>query len=334
MPKKRPYGLPYQGSKAAIASWVADTISKDGAIADYYEPFAGGCAVAHCLLDRGAIEGSCVLNDLSAYPGVFVDGVNGRTPERYLNEFISRERWRAEKDADAWIKFAGSFANMGTNYMYGSHVEAHHEAAFNAIVNDDFGAFIRLCPEVGEAIKDALTGVKDTTARRTLASLTASKVLTTLCGEQGWYHPIIQTNPLYKTDCSRRFINRFSVRCFCTQIYYAERLRALNDINARCDIRALQGDYKALEIPSGAIVYCDPPYAGTSAYEGTAASALFDYTAFLDWACELSTRCRVYISEYAINDERFECIGEHSRHDTMRNSTALTERLYRVKGGV
>ena len=57
-------------------------------------------------------------------------------------------------------------------------------------------------------------------------------------------------------------------------------------------------DYRALEIPEGAVVYCDPPYKDTKGYSGV---PLFDYSAFLTWIKALALSHDVFMSEYAEN---------------------------------
>ena len=67
-------------------------------------------------------------------------------------------------------------------------------------------------------------------------------------------------------------------------------------------------DYRALEVPDGAVIYCDPPYKGTAEYAGADG---FDHDAFYDW-CEAQARAGhpVYISEYDMPRDRFLCIWE------------------------
>lgn len=60
---------------------------------------------------------------------------------------------------------------------------------------------------------------------------------------------------------------------------------------SNCTVQA--ASYEALDIPDGAVVYCDPPYAGTTGYRHA-----FDNVAFWAWAEALAKRCRVYVSEY------------------------------------
>jgi DNA adenine methylase len=60
-----------------------------------------------------------------------------------------------------------------------------------------------------------------------------------------------------------------------------------------------QADYRDLRIPDGAIVYADPPYAGTAAYS---AVGRFDNDEFWAWAGALSRRATVLVSELAAPD--------------------------------
>lgn len=55
--------------------------------------------------------------------------------------------------------------------------------------------------------------------------------------------------------------------------------------------------YSELDIPDGSMVYCDPPYEGTTGY-----GFPFDSQLFWSWADELSLRCDVYVSEYRAPD--------------------------------
>jgi DNA adenine methylase len=58
-------------------------------------------------------------------------------------------------------------------------------------------------------------------------------------------------------------------------------------------VRFVCSTYEALEIPDGAWVYCDPPYAGTAGYS----TGAFDHATFWLWAERLRGRCKVFVSE-------------------------------------
>lgn len=58
--------------------------------------------------------------------------------------------------------------------------------------------------------------------------------------------------------------------------------------------RFLASSYESLEIPENSIVYCDPPYNGTTKY-----GSGIDHSKFWEWCKDLSLRgIRVFVSEY------------------------------------
>ncbi|OKP01607.1 DNA adenine methylase [Xenorhabdus eapokensis] len=61
-------------------------------------------------------------------------------------------------------------------------------------------------------------------------------------------------------------------------------------------------NYKELDIPDGAVVYCDPPYVNTTGYQNS-----FDSIEFWEWVRKLSDKCIVFVSEYTAPDD-FDCI--------------------------
>lgn len=63
-------------------------------------------------------------------------------------------------------------------------------------------------------------------------------------------------------------------------------------------------DYRDVEIPENAVVYADPPYAGTTGYS---TSKGFDYNEFWGYMRELSKTHTVFISEEKAPDD-FECV--------------------------
>lgn len=88
-------------------------------------------------------------------------------------------------------------------------------------------------------------------------------------------------------------------------------------------------DYRDLDIPSGATVYCDPPYRGCTTYH---AAGKFDSDAFWDWATKLSERCRVVVSEYQAPDN-WACVAEWRKPVAVKDGSGnyAMERLFEVK---
>ena len=71
-------------------------------------------------------------------------------------------------------------------------------------------------------------------------------------------------------------------------------------------------DYRNLDIKNGSVIYCDPPYAGTTGYD-----ADFNNDLFWEWCRTLSKRgCIVLVSEYMAPDD-FKCIWKGRKPDGM-----------------
>ena len=105
-----------------------------------------------------------------------------------------------------------------------------------------------------------------------------------------------------------------------------QRLQSLQSLQSLERLESLEvhgGDYRAVEIPDDAVVYCDIPYRGTAEYVVGA----FDHDAFYEWA--LSRPFRVFVSEYSMPSE-FSCvwdIAHRSRLSAIANNR-VTEKLF------
>ena len=86
-------------------------------------------------------------------------------------------------------------------------------------------------------------------------------------------------------------------------------------------------DYSAVPIPDNAIVYCDPPYNGTTGYS----TGAFDSNAFWDYVRKLSTTHVVFVSEEKAPPD-FTCIWEKNFTRTLdrnkSNQPTKVERLF------
>jgi len=78
---------------------------------------------------------------------------------------------------------------------------------------------------------------------------------------------------------------------------------ALNQSESLKGIRFVNESYNKLQIPDNSIIYCDPPYEGTTSYKNG-----FNHANFWQWCRDKTTEGHiVYVSEYnAPND--FQCI--------------------------
>ena len=84
--------------------------------------------------------------------------------------------------------------------------------------------------------------------------------------------------------------------------------------------------YNELQIPPKSIIYCDPPYQGTTGYK----TGSFDHDTFWQWCRDMKAQGHtIFISEYnAPND--FKCVWEMEIKDTLstRTNHIKTEKLF------
>lgn len=114
--------------------------------------------------------------------------------------------------------------------------------------------------------------------------------------------------------------------------YYEESYRSLkkqapnlSNITFKCQ------EYQELTPTANAVIYLDPPYAGTTQYTW-AKDVKIDYNYFWNWVRELSKNNWVFISEQNAPED-FEVIWEREVTRTMskNNKCKATEKLFRLK---
>jgi len=96
----------------------------------------------------------------------------------------------------------------------------------------------------------------------------------------------------------------------------------LRDVNFYCL------PYDKLNIPNDSIVYCDPPYQGTTKYRND-----FDHDKFWQWVRETSKEHTVFVSEYNAPDD-FECVWEKQVNSSLAKDTGSKkniEKLFKFK---
>ena len=90
-------------------------------------------------------------------------------------------------------------------------------------------------------------------------------------------------------------------------------------------------DYREVDIPDGAVVYCDIPYKGKRNHYY---SSRFDYDAFYEWVDKNKHRLKIFISEYKENENpNWETVYERKSKSTIyrEESKPTTEILQLVK---
>ena len=98
---------------------------------------------------------------------------------------------------------------------------------------------------------------------------------------------------------------KFPGQCLQSQ----ERNERLNQMHQEQvdNITFFNNDYLDVPIPKNAVIYCDIPYKNTGTYN----KEEFDYERFYSWCEEKAQQgYKVYISEYAMPEDRFECVKE------------------------
>ena len=331
------YGLPYTGSKSRIAHWVIDHLPRGRVLID---AFAGGCAITHRALLSQKWQ-TIIANDINGkYLQLFADAIHGRYRDE--KRWISCEDFERLKSKDAFVACCWSFGNNLRSYMYSRGIEPYKRALHYAIVLDDFAPMQELMPEVAQAVHDAIHWIQNTHDRRFTAQKVIVKTLKRLT-DDNFAHPIIQSNPLYQTirHTSRNTPSMNSLESLerlerlqsLESLERLERMQSLQSLESLERMQVTSLSYDKIDIPDGAVVYCDPPYhaCDKNKYEGTAKA--FDHCAFYDWCVRVSKTNPIFISEYSIEDDRFEIVAEKQKMTSMASvkSSIVTERLYTVK---
>src|SRR3990167_1596134 len=141
------YGLPYLGSKSKIAEEIIALFP----IADnFYDLFAGGCAITHALIARNQNlfnKGykKYFFNDINNVPQLFLDAIRGK----YRNEkrWISREEFKTNlklKNPDPYIQWIWSFGNNGKNYLFSKDLEPIKKAFHYIVMFNEWQYFENL----------------------------------------------------------------------------------------------------------------------------------------------------------------------------------------------
>ena len=242
------YGLPYQGSKNAIAEWVVKVLPRSECLVDL---FAGGCAVTHAALLSGKWE-RIIANDFTDSVMVFFAAINGEFDGYSLCP--ARDEWFKYRETDTAMALLHSFGNDKTTYLWSEELEAVKRPA----------SLMVSAPSLWERYQ--------------------------------WYHRFIDALRDYMDSTKKQArLTECEGVGRLVQLERVSRLQVLQGLQGLQVLQGLQGDYRLVDIPEGATVYCDPPYRGTpnsSRYN----SGNFDFDAFDAWLGGVDFP--VYVSEY------------------------------------
>ena len=343
------YGLPYKGSKNGIVPFLIDAFPRKK---NFYDLFAGGCAVTHGALLSGKFE-NFFINDISDYPEVFLKAINGGFKDE--KRWISREDFFNLKDKEAYIRYCWSFGNKGFNYLYSKEIEPWKKALHYARIFNDFSLLEAFgiktykadritvaknadewkkkyiewyCKEVLHSSLDVLELRKnlEENIKRNSEKLKnylidglqkarkrpsdVDRYLGTngmaghYFGKSQWEFP---TREVYIK------LQSFLVLPLEYEEIYGlqELLQSLQRLQSLESLQSFRGSYEKIKIRPDSVIYCDIPYRNKDEYyEGG-----FDYERFYDW-CEKQTE-PLYISEYWMPPERFECVASIEKSVTL-----------------
>ena len=280
---RRKYGVSYKGSKSKIVDKLAEVIPYRG-IDNFYDLFAGGCAVTHKMYLEGRYK-HYYANDIDGQAlRLFCDGLKGK----YANEtrWISREDFFNLKDCDPYVSCCWSFGNNQRDYLYSRAIEPYKKACHYAIVFGDFALLKDLYPDVGAACEITLNGIVDIHERRIkFRSVIGCKLAER---SNSGLMRLSQENDVDRLESLERL----------------ERLQSLERLERLESFEYSVSDYKAVEIKPNSVIYADIPYISTNTYDGTSSVVQpFNHEEFYDWCCKQNEL--VLISEYYMQKDRF-----------------------------
>lgn len=110
---------------------------------------------------------------------------------------------------------------------------------------------------------------------------------------------------------------------------YESRRNVLNQADGLRELILLCADYKQLVFPKSSIIYCDPPYMGTSRYRALGEYDEFDHKIFWKWARKLHySGHRIYVSEYTAPSD-FCCVWQKN-YKIKLNKDIVIERVEKL----
>lgn len=124
----------------------------------------------------------------------------------------------------------------------------------------------------------------------------------------------------YRRDTSGK--RNYSLEAYKNYMTQAPKLRGV--VFKNCD-------YYDLELPDNSIIYCDPPYQGTTGY----ATGAFDHEKFWQWCRDrVNEGHKVFVSEYTAPDD-WVAVWEKTVNNTLTKDTGSkkgVERLFVMRG--
>lgn len=291
--------MPYMGSKRKLANKILNAIYRTiGDFDTLYDLFGGGGAMSIAALRAGHEvfynEKNTSICELLRYIQR-----GGKLPNRW----VSREEYKEKVSGNDWfagfLKSCWSFGNNQKGYLFGADIEQLKQLAHNVVINRDNIAL----QELNTVLKCELTMPKNRLDFK----------------EQ------IRASGIDRYDLERlEHLERLERLERLQQLEQLEQLERLQQLEPLQRLKITNGDYKAVKIQPGSVIYCDPPYSGTAEY----GEGCFDSVCFWQW-CREQTK-PVFISEYTAPDD-FIVIAEFEHRSTLsatNNAKITVEKVF------
>ena len=284
--------VPYMGSKRKSAQKIYQTIKNFNPEATtIVDLFCGGFAISEKFMTNGW---KVIANDKNKYVVELIrEAIAGRFNDNvFTTEFITRDKFKDvisnPDNYDDWyvgyVQCVWSFGNKQKSYLFGKDIELIKLAGHKLIIDKDPSGLTSIVPK---KYIDGILHLQDWHKRR-IALVKVSKVLKTRAYELQQLQQLEQLERLEQLEQLQ-------------QLQRLERLQLYSDY------------YDSIEIPDGAVIYCDPPYENTTEY----AEDGFNHAKFWNWATEISKKHNVYISEYKA-PENFKAILRFPQKSTLQ----------------
>lgn len=304
----RNYGVSYKGSKSRIVEKLVMAIPYVG-VDNFYDLFAGGCAVTHKMLLEGRYK-HCYANDIDGRAlRLFRDGMDGK----YAMEagWVSREDFYELKDTDPYVSCCWSFGNNQRDYLYSKAIEPYKKACHFAIIYGNFDLLSNLYPDVSEVCKEALREVMGWHERRIKFRSVIRECLKANSNDS-----FASLSTSYDTDRLE-------------SLERLERLQSLERLERLQSFQSSEVDYREVGIQPNSVIYADIPYFSTNTYgKQSSVAQPFNHGEFYDWCCNQEEL--VLVSEYTMPVDRFTEVWStrHIQCICATKTSATTERLF------
>lgn len=136
--KSQRFGIPYQGSKGKIIPEIAKYFPNAD---NFYDLFGGGFSATHYMMARrkNSFKNFHYNEIRSGMCELIKDAIDGKyNYDVFKPEWISREKFFAEKESNAYIKIIWSFGNNGEGYLFGEDLEDIKKSMHMAVVFEQF----------------------------------------------------------------------------------------------------------------------------------------------------------------------------------------------------